>query len=575
MACLALIDHGQFVLAGLVLGAGLLIEHTVQIGTLRWEIRARDIRMPRDSRWRPPSRMREPIGYLTSHFPMLWRLVQRIVPLARWFNRFAIRNMALVVDPRPNPLSTMAPYTSWSSLTDRTYSGRHLPPASAQPSAEARNAPPSTDDVAVLFERRGDMAECPKSTVLFSFFAQWFTDGFLRTARDVPRGELRDTLRNESNHEIDLVQIYGLNREMTEQLRARRGGLLKSQWIDGEEYPEYYCRDGVPRQEFDKLLTPVGFRKMQRADRDMLFAIGSDITNLGVVAFNVLFLREHNRIAARLSAEHPAWDDDRVFETTRNVLTVVLLKIVIDEYINHIAPYHFRFWLAPESFPNEQWYRPNWMAIEFNLLYRWHSMVPSTFHLNGEDLPIEEMLYDTTRLTAAGLGSVMAAASDQPAGRISLGNTDPLLVDWAEKPSIDQARAADLCSYNDYRRLCRYPAAADFDDISADPEIQARLKATYGSVEDVEFYVGLFAEDTMPNGVLPPLIAAMVSFDAFSQALTNPLLAPRIYNEHTFSPTGMQIIAETGSISDIVRRNVPQGSAPDFVSLTRRDPAQT
>ena len=30
----------------------------------------------------------------------------------------------------------------------------------------------------------------------------------------------------------------------------------------------------------------------------------------------------------------------------------------------------------------------------------------------------------------------------------------------------------------------------------------------------------------------------MVGVDAFSQALTNPLLAPRVFNEQTFSPLG-------------------------------------
>ena len=46
-----------------------------------------------------------------------------------------------------------------------------------------------------------------------------------------------------------------------------------------------------------------------------------------------------------------------------------------------------------------------------------------------------------------------------------------------------------------------------------------------------------------PNSVLPPLIGRLVGVDAFSQALTNPLLAPRVFNAQTFSPLGMEIIA--------------------------------
>ena len=60
------------------------------------------------------------------------------------------------------------------------------------------------------------------------------------------------------------------------------------------------------------------------------------------------------------------------------------------------------------------------------------------------------------------------------------------------------------------------------------------------------------------------------SFDAFSQALTNPLLGPRVFNEETFSAAGMEIIDATNSLSDIVQRNVPRPSKPHFVSMTRR-----
>ena len=90
-----------------------------------------------------------------------------------------------------------------------------------------------------------------------------------------------------------------------------------------------------------------------------------------------VFLREHNRIARLLGQEYPGWDSDRVFATTRNVLTVVLIKIVVEEYINHITPLPFKFALTSAGFTKEPWYRTNWMAIEFNLLYRWHPLVPA------------------------------------------------------------------------------------------------------------------------------------------------------------------------------------------------------
>jgi prostaglandin-endoperoxide synthase 2 len=564
--CLALIQDGQPVWGAVVLALGLTIEHRIQGDSLGWEMTCRDIRVPRDRRWSRPPRLRESQLYAVTHFPRVWRLVQRVGRLERFANRFIINHALEVMEPRPNPLSTMAPYTSWASLTDRQYSGRHLPPECP------KAAPPSVEAVAQLFKRSGDMVECPKSTALFMFFAQWFTDGFLRTNREgIAPGMVRDTLKNESTHEIDLSQLYGLNRAMTNQLRAHHGGLLKSQTINGEEYPPYLCRDGVPKKKFDKLLLPLGFDRLEPEVKNRLFAMGTDVTNIGIVAFHTLFLREHNRIARQLGSEHPGWDNDRVFETARNVLTVVLLKIVLEDYVNHITPNLFKFRLAPGSFRNPPWYRPNWMAVELNLLYRWHSLVPSTLRFSGKELKLEDTLWDTALLTKSGLGQFMTAASSQPAGRIGLFNTPEFLVSRAEVASITQARVANLCSYNDYRRLCGLPPVTKFSEISSDRKVQQELCSLYRTVDDVEFYVGLFAEQARPNGVLPPLLATMVSYDAFSQVLTNPLLAPRIFNEDTFTAEGMKIIEETKSISDIVHRNISCRPERYFVSLTRRD----
>ena len=47
----------------------------------------------------------------------------------------------------------------------------------------------------------------------------------------------------------------------------------------------------------------------------------------------------------------------------------------------------------------------------------------------------------------------------------------------------------------------------------------------------------------------------MVGGDAFSQALTNPLLANGIYYEDCFSDVGMEALKATSTFAEIVRRN--------------------
>lgn len=500
--------------------------------------------------------------YVTTHFPLLWRLIQRTPPLSRQVNRTLINRAILTMPTRPNPLSTMSPYTSWSSLTDRTFDGRHLPPALPD------GKHPDLERTADLFNRRGDTILCPKSTVLFAYFAQWFTDGFLRSDRGVPV----DPRKNTSNHDFDLSQLYGLNSKVTRLLRTHQGGTLKSQLIDGEEFPLNLCENGEIKPEFQGL-SVVKFDELTTAQRNGLFAMGGDRANsqVGYTMFNVLFLREHNRIAGLLADEYPRWDDDRLFETARIILILEVINVVINEYINHITPYYFKFFLDASAFPNERWYRPNWMAVEFNLLYRWHGLVPSNLRIGGEDLPLWTTIYNNEMLIKRGMASMFEDASHQRAGRIGLFNTDPALRQ-IEVQSILRGRQVQLATYNDYRALCRFPRVTEFDQISGDPQVQQALQQLYGSVDNIELYVGLFAEDLRANSVLPSLMGRMVGVDAFSQALTTPLLAPQIFNEQTFTPLGMSLIQNTKTLSDLVHRNVPDGGSRHyFVSMTRQD----
>jgi prostaglandin-endoperoxide synthase 2 len=259
-----------------------------------------------------------------------------------------------------------------------------------------------------------------------------------------------------------------------------------------------------------------------------------------------------------------------LFATTRNILIVMLIKIVIEEYINHITPYHFKFSLDPAGFDRQPWYRTNWMAIEFNLLYRWHSLVPSTLYVGDEELPIYATLFNNDVLTRHGLGRLFEDASRQPAGRIGLFNTDHALRD-TETQSLSQGRSVHLRSYNEYRADCGYPTVTAFDQISGDPAVQSAVEKRYGSVDRIEFYTGLFAEDVRPNSALPPVIGRLVGVDAFSQVLTNPLLAPRVFREETFSPLGMRLIDDTRCLSDLLHRNLPAGTRRYLVSMTRPD----
>ncbi len=486
-----------------------------------------------------------------------------VPPVRSLVSRILINQFGYATTLRPRALSLAGDYTSWRSLTDRSFSGRHLPPATP----EAQAALPPEADVVALF-RRDEMVVSTDTSVMFMFFAQWFTDSFLRTS-------LSDYRKNDSNHEIDLCQIYGVNFDATEALRAKQGGRLKSQVIDGEEYPAFLfeARETggalVFKAEFEGLhdpefITGVILRSASDAQKDTFFAVGLAHGNstIGNTVMNVVFLREHNRLAGILAAEHPDWDDDRVFETTRNVMIVLLLKLVVEEYITHIGPFDFPIETVPFIADEEHWNRTNWCAIEFNLLYRWHPLVPDTIGSGPDQLSAADFRNNNPLVLAEGIEALMARCSDAPAGRIGLLNTPTFLVDHPNPdwPSVEEVtvrlmRKARLQSFNAYREAYGLAPLKSFAQLTADPEVRGRLEALYGHIDELEWYVGLFAEDYPEYMMMGELLTTMVANDAFTQALTNPLLARNVFCAATFSKTGFELIEHTHSLQQIVARN--------------------
>ncbi|MGH9152073.1 MAG: peroxidase family protein [Acidimicrobiales bacterium] len=493
--------------------------------------------------------------------------------LATRVNPIAINRLVNVCRTRPHPWSTAHDYVSWTSLTDQTWSARHLP---AVPAALTT---PTAEKLTGLFARPpgADQVASEKSTVLFPAFAQYLTDGFIRTR--MPRdGEPEDLrLRNTSNHQIDVCPLYGNNVEQTDALRLRsesagERGRLTSQEIDGEEWAPFLYQNGKKKAEFEKLDEPLGLHPEESpALLDRIFAFGGDRANATphVAMLNTLFLREHNRLAREIEAANPRWDDERVFQTARNTLIVEFIQIVVEEYINHISPEVYRLRAFPQVAWKAPWNKPNWMTTEFSLLYRWHSLIPD--RITWEDKPYEvpDMLLNNAPLLSAGLADAFVSISAQRAARLGPFNTAAALVP-IERQAIEQGRRVRLAPYAAYRAHMGMSRPESFNDISSDARVVDFLSKAYQSPADVEFYIGLFAEHPGKNTPLPALLRGMVAVDAFSQALTNPLLSEHVFNEGTFSPTGWTAITrQRNTLDDMLRRNTAKGAVGGPVTMTQ------
>lgn len=137
-------------------------------------------------------------------------------------------------------------------------------------------------------------------------------------------------------------------------------GKLKSQLINGEEWAPFLYDENLKRkEEFSELPLPQGIDgrmyssrpELQARLKKHMFAFGGARTNLtpNISAWNTLLLREHNHLAGIIESENLSWDDERVFQVSRNCLLVIYLRLVIEEYINHITAYGQDFKVKPDK----------------------------------------------------------------------------------------------------------------------------------------------------------------------------------------------------------------------------------
>ncbi|RED49173.1 peroxidase family protein [Aestuariispira insulae] len=519
---------------------------------------------------------------------IITRLIIALPWLHKLVNRLIIDGLVSIVRTRPHPWSTVHDYVSWRGLTDRNWSARHMPPTDAPHSGK-----PAPKDLAALFSRgTRPQAHCPKSTLLFPTFAQYLTDGFIRTVSDQSDPDFFK--KNTSNHQIDLCPLYGRTVEQTQVLRVNNPqrqdfGKLKSQMIGDEEFAPYLFLNGKPDPQFTTLDEPLGLddilKQCNSSDpkiknhailrRDHLFAFGGDRVNSVPQAsmLNTLLLREHNRLAGEFVTRNPEWDDDRVFETARNVVIVEFIKIVVEEYINHIAPLRLPLMADPSIAWQAPWNKPNWITTEFSLLYRWHSLIPDTVTWGGSDYPVELTFMNNLPLINGGMLQGFLDMSAQKAGALGPFNTNKSLVERIEVPSIEQGRACQLQSFVNYQGYIQRTPPASFAELSSDPAVVQLLDTLYdGRIEDMDYYIGLFAEDRIENSPLPQTILTMVAIDAFSQALTNPLLSEHVFNSETFSDYGWEQLRGVSCLADLLARN--SSASPEQlrdVHMTRRD----
>jgi len=220
------------------------------------------------------------------------------------------------------------------------------------------------------------------------------------------------------------------------------------------------------------------------------------------------------------------------------------------------------------------WYKRNWISAEFAVLYRWHAVIPNCMKWGEKTLPTAAYLYSNhLLLDDTGLKGDLREAfiniSNHRATSMEIHNSEKWMT-GRDSRALQMSRECELRSFTEYCAYLGKPVPKTFADITSDVEVQNELKALYGKVENVEFWVGLIAKDHPTEAIMSAELTTFVANDAFNQALTHPLLSEHVWaaGPETFSKVGWEMVTKVPSIKDMLQRNTGGAPIDGFVGMT-------
>ncbi|ETN62073.1 chorion peroxidase [Anopheles darlingi] len=328
---------------------------------------------------------------------------------------------------------------------------------------------------------------------------------------------------NRITHFIDGSTVYGSDPETAASLRTFTGGRLQSVFPSGEELLPFENQQGACEPW-----------------ASACFRAGDDRSNqiISLTEVHVLFLREHNRIAAQLAKINQNWDDERLYQETRRIVIAEIQKIFYNDYLPAIVGHHTarQYGLLDNiGHGHTALYSPDVKPLVLNELtgaaFRFgHSTVDGAFliqhrHRRSELVPIQDVFLNPSRLLERSFfDDLLYSLIDQPQQQVDDSITHGLtrLLFAGHHPfgsdlaslNIQRGRDHALRPYNDYREWAGLPRITSFHQFGPAGE---RLASVYDSPDDVDLWVGGLLEPPAPGGALVGATFATILSEQFAR----------------------------------------------------------
>jgi hypothetical protein len=378
---------------------------------------------------------------------------------------------------------------------------------------------------------------------------------------------------NENSHWWDGSQVYGATAATQANIRTGKDGKIK------------VSDDG--RLPVDPItgLEHTGF---------------TDNGWVGLSLLHLLFAHEHNAVCDRLKQANPGWNDERLFQQGRLVVSALLAKIHTVEWSTSILPnplvstglranWQGLLGDAQKTFPGIQdndllggipgsptdhHTAPYSLTEEFASVYRMHSLMPDDYVVRSATTGAEIARYELPDMIGP-RGRQIVKGFQLTDLFYSLGIANPGALRLHNYPKHlqmfvkDSGERFDLAAvdilrdrergvprYNAFRRMVHKAPYETFEEMTDNPEWAQQIKHVYNNdIEKVDLLVGLMAE---------PLVEGMgftdTAFRIFllmaSRRLKSDRFLSKDYRPEVYTKEGYAWVEENNMIT-VLKRHFP------------------
>ena len=233
--------------------------------------------------------------------------------------------------------------------------------------------------------------------------------------------------------------------------------------------------------------------------------------NVALIAIHTLFVREHNRLCDELKSKFQFLNDERLYQLARKYVGGMIQAITFNEYLPAL--------LGPNAIPKYTGYKRKVNPGVFNVFstaaFRFgHSTVSDTLLRLDNDgnvipagnLEMRDAFFNPSLITSyEDIGYLLKGQSAQVMQELDTKLVSGLRNFLFGVPgaggldlfsiNVQRGRGHGLPSYNTFRAAYGLTPYTNFNELTSKTDIATELSNLYTSIDDLDVWVGILAED--------------------------------------------------------------------------------